>query len=142
MLRKTIFIAIVVAVIFLLYRGINPTWADQLVNKISSIREKNTTHSETWSLNTWNTIISWMNTSWDNSYEKLIKSGSIVDLTWKNEEIISTWNKTNTGNNLNTKTKTITTTKATPKKVIQTNTNWLSNEDLKDISNLLNNIVE
>ncbi len=147
MLRKTFFIAIVVALLFLIYRWINPSWADKLINKISSIREKNQAIvSQTWNLNTGNLVRSWINTSWDLAYEKILQSGTLISLTWKNENLtwnISTWNKISTWTKINTWSKTVAkfktskTAKATP-----TNTNWLSNQDMIDLKNLLNNIVE
>lgn len=147
-MRKTIFITVLVALIFLLYRGISPSWADKIINKIASIREKDLETSwygniNTWTLNTWNIVNTWTTSSWANDFEKIVKSGTLLELSWDNKTItwafIQTWN-TNTGNTTKTPVKATTTTKTNTK--TSTNTNWLSQQDMKDLENLLNNIVE
>lgn len=143
MLRKTIFITVLVALMFLLYRGISPSWADKIVDKISSIREKNTTNSLSGNTNTWNILSSWTISSWANDFEKIVKSGTLLELSWDIKTItwsaIKTWN-TNTGTNTKPPVKSTTTTKTSTK--TSTNTKWLSQQDMKDLENLLNNIVE
>lgn len=142
-MRKTIFITVLVALIFLLYRGISPSWADKVINKISSIREKDSKTSLSGNINTWNIVSSWTTSSWVNDFEKIVKSGTLLELSWDNKTItwsaIKTWN-TNTGTTTKAPVKATTTTKASTK--TSTNTKGLSQQDMKDLENLLNNIVE
>lgn len=139
MIRKSIFIAIVVLLIFFLYRGISPSWADKILNNISSLRQKNINKLEI--INTWLVnIMPETSLSWKNSYDKLTQSWALKALTWISEKNIITWN-TNKLNQMvstwNNSIKTNTTTNKT-----QTNTNWLSAQDIADLKNLLNNVVE
>lgn len=153
MIRKTIFIAVVVLLVFFIYRGISPSWADKIINKISSIRQN--TKNQTWTINTWWNLISGTLLSWsENSYERLIQSWTLKNLSWTSETWNTTWTantwsqKTVVNNTWNTKTwtiskppvKTTSTTKTSTQ--TSTNANWLSQQDMKDLNELLNNVVE
>lgn len=143
MFRKTIFIAVVVILVFLIYRGISPSGADKVIDKISSVREKNIAKIQSWNTITWNIISSWKILSWEDSFEKLVQSGSIIWIT--GEKITSTWNTNtwtiNTWNTTKPTTKPVI-KKPTTKPIQPTNTNWLSQQDMNDLKALLNNIVE
>lgn len=152
MIRKTIFIAVVVLLMFFIYRGISPSWADKIINKISSIRQNTT--NQTWNTNTWWNLISGTLLSWtENSYERLTQSWTLKNLsgtsetanitwatnTWNQKTVVKPWN-TNTWTTTKPPVKTTSTTKTTTQ--TSTNTNWLSPQDMKDLNELLNNVVE
>ena len=152
MIRKTIFIAVVVLLVFFIYRGISPSWADKIINKISSIRQN--TKNQTWTTNTWWNLISGTLLSWsENSYERLTQSWTLENLSWTSETLNTTWTantwsqktvvnntwKTNTWTTTKPPVKTTNTTKTTTQTT--TNTNWLSEQDMKDFYEL-NNIIE
>lgn len=153
MIRKTIFIAVVVLLVFFIYRGISPSWADKIINKISSIRQN--TKNQTWTINTWWNLTSGTLLSWsENSYERLTQEWTFKNLSWTSEAWNTTWtantwsqktvvNKTwntNTWTTTKPPVKTANTTKTTTQ--TSTNTNWLSQQDMKDLNELLNNVVE
>lgn len=166
-LKRLFVILVLLWLIFVIYDYINPDWASILVDKVKdAIPEKIVNYfdsSYTWWNDisaSWDTIITWTTisivtwdvtredtsnnqnlatTTWNSSIEKslddnltnTIVSGSAAK-TWNlNTWNLSSWNVVSTWNMTVTKT------------IVPPTTNWgLSQKDINDARNLMNNIIK